>query len=63
MLAGLPIDDQGELVGETDGSSFGFGKAPNSAKAGHSSVVNARKRDSRKSKKDVRGSRLVLTLL
>lgn len=55
-VAGLPIDDQGELLGETDNSSFGFGKAPSSAKAAHSSVVNARKREVRRNKKDVRGS-------
>lgn len=47
LLSGLPIDDQGELVGDSDGASFGVGKAPSSAKAGHSAVVNAR----RKSKK------------
>ena len=47
---GLPIDDQGELVGESDPSSFGVGKAPSSAKAGHSAVVNARKREMKRGK-------------
>ena len=53
LCIGLPIDDHGELVGDTDGSSFGFGKAPSSAKAGHSSVVNARKRDAKKKGKEL----------
>ena len=46
-------------MGETDGSGFGHGKAPSSAKAGHSSVVNARKREAKRAKKEGRGVRLV----
>ena len=42
--AGVAINDEGDLVGEPDGRSFGIGPAPSSAKPTASSVVNAKKR-------------------
>ena len=50
--AGLAVTDEGLLVGETDGSGFGVGAAPKSAKADPSSVVQLkRKEKERESKK------------
>ena len=48
--AGVAITDDGELVGESDGQSFGIGPAPSSAKPPASSVVNAKKRDVKREK-------------
>lgn len=49
--AGVPISDEGVLVGEPDGQSFGVGMAPRSAKAEPSSVVQLKKKEEDKKKK------------
>ena len=50
--AGIPISDEGELVGEPDGSNFGVGQAPPLSKPAASSVVNAKRKEQRKGKRD-----------
>ena len=45
--AGINIGDDGELVGEADGTSFGVGQAPISARPAHSSITAAKKRKGR----------------
>lgn len=56
--AGVPISDDGTLVGDSDGQSFGVGVAPRSAKAEPSSVVQLRKREEeRRKSKATRGAR------
>lgn len=54
--AGVPISDDGTLVGEPDGQSFGVGVAPRSAKAEPSSVVQLKKKEDERRRKD-RGGR------
>lgn len=54
--AGVAITDEGELVGEPDGRSFGIGPAPSSAKPTASSVVNAKKREVKRGKSKDRAS-------
>ena len=46
--AGVPISQDGEMVGEPDGQSFGIGTAPSAARPGASSVINARRREVRR---------------
>ena len=54
----MPISDDGALVGEPDGQSFGVGVAPRSAKAEPSSVVQLKKKEEdRKRKKAGRDTR------
>ena len=54
----MPISDDGTLVGEPDGQSFGVGVAPRSAKAEPSSVVQLKKKEEdRKRKKAGRDTR------
>ena len=48
--AGLPVNDDGELVGETDGSNFGVGTAPATSRPAQSSVVNSKRREQKKGK-------------
>ncbi len=48
--AGLPVGDDGELVGEPDGTSFGIGTAPASSKHPGSSVVAMKKKDMKRGK-------------
>ena len=48
--AGIPVGDDGELVGESDRQSFGVGPASPTAKPSQSSVVNARKKEAKKAK-------------
>ena len=56
QAAGIPIGDDGELVGEPDGSGFGVGQAPSNSKPVASSVVNAKKKErGRGSKSKERG--------
>ncbi|KAL8610515.1 hypothetical protein ACOMHN_060435 [Nucella lapillus] len=43
--AGVSIADDGSLVGDTDGSGFGVGSAPKSAKAEPSAVVQLKKKE------------------
>ncbi|KAH3708306.1 kinesin-like protein KIF9 isoform X2 [Dreissena polymorpha] len=50
--AGIPITDDGQLVGEPDGQSFGVGVAPRSARAEPSSVVQLKKKEDEKKKKE-----------
>lgn len=55
--AGHAIADDGSLVGEQDGSGFGVGSAPKSAKAEPSAVVQLKKKErEREKKKTGRGS-------
>ncbi|XP_060585540.1 kinesin-like protein KIF9 isoform X1 [Ruditapes philippinarum] len=54
--AGVPISDDGTLVGESDGQSFGVGVAPRSARAEPSSVVQLKKKEDERKKRD-RGGR------
>ncbi|KAL4217271.1 Kinesin-like protein kif9 [Mactra antiquata] len=58
-IAGVPISDDGTLVGEPDGQSFGVGVAPRSAKAEPSSVVQLKKKedDRRRRERGGRGAR------
>ncbi|KAL3854393.1 hypothetical protein ACJMK2_013664 [Sinanodonta woodiana] len=51
--AGIPITDEGILVGESDSTGFGVGVAPRSAKAEPSSVVQLRKKEKEKEKKKI----------
>ena len=46
--AGISINDDGELVGEADGTNFGVGTAPTSARPAHSSVVASKRREQRR---------------
>ncbi|XP_053385895.1 kinesin-like protein KIF9 isoform X1 [Mercenaria mercenaria] len=57
--AGVPISDDGTLVGESDGQSFGVGVAPRSARAEPSSVVQLKKKEDerRRREKGGRGAR------
>ena len=48
--AGIPVNDDGELVGESDGSGFGVGPAPSSARPVVSSVTNAKRKEQRRGK-------------
>lgn len=48
--AGIPINDAGELVGETDSSGFGVGPAGPGSKLVPSSIINAKKNEQRKGK-------------
>ncbi|XP_052814626.1 kinesin-like protein KIF9 isoform X2 [Mya arenaria] len=60
--AGIPISDDGMLVGDPDGQSFGVGVAPRSAKAEPSAVVQLKKKeDERKRKEKGRGTRSPVT--
>jgi len=53
--AGLPINDQGELIGEIDLSGgFGVGPASDHYKLAPSSIVVSRKKETRKPKKDTK---------
>ena len=52
IQAGIPITDDGQLVGEPDGQSFGVGVAPRSARAEPSSVVQLKKKEDEKKKKE-----------
>jgi len=54
--AGVAISDEGELVGEPDGTSFGIGPAPTSGKPAGLAVVNAKKRDLKRGKSKDRAS-------
>ncbi|XP_013400973.1 kinesin-like protein KIF9 [Lingula anatina] len=54
--AGVAITDDGTLVGEADGQSFGVGVAPKSAKAEQSATVSAIKKASLKRKSRERAS-------
>ena len=45
QAAGIPVGDDGELVGESDGFGFGVGQVPASNKPAASSVVNAKKKE------------------
>lgn len=55
--AGLAIADDGSLVGDQDGSGFGVGSAPKSAKAEPSAVVQLKKKEREREKKKIgRGS-------
>ncbi|XP_052080028.1 kinesin-like protein KIF9 isoform X1 [Mytilus californianus] len=49
--SGLPVTDDGLLVGETDGVGFGVGMAPKSAKADPSSVVQLKRKEKEKETK------------
>ncbi|KAK7113745.1 kinesin-like protein KIF9 isoform X2 [Littorina saxatilis] len=49
--AGVSIADDGSLVGETDGTGFGVGSAPKSAKAEPSAVVQLKKKEREREKK------------
>ncbi|XP_046327027.1 kinesin-like protein KIF9 isoform X1 [Haliotis rufescens] len=49
--AGISIADDGSLVGESDGSGFGVGTAPRSAKAEPSAVVQLRKKEKEKERR------------
>ena len=64
--AGMQVIDDGSMVGEQDGSGFGVGTAPKSAKAEPSAVVQLKKkerdRDSKKKGGKVRQGRKVLPL-
>lgn len=61
QAAGLPIGDDGELVGDLDGASFGVGRASPSSKAAASSAVNAKKKEHKRGKskqdKEAKGTR------
>ena len=59
LQAGVPISDDGTLVGESDGQSFGVGVAPRSARAEPSSVVQLKKKEDerRRREKGARGAR------
>jgi len=58
LKAGVPISDDGMLVGEPDGQSFGVGIAPKASRAEPSSVVQLKKKeDERKRKEKGRGAR------
>lgn len=48
--AGMAIADDGSLVGDTDGSGFGVGNAPKSAKAEPSAVVQLKKKEREREK-------------
>ncbi len=48
--AGIPISDDGELVGEPDNQSFGIGTAPSSARPAASSVVTAKRKEVKRGK-------------
>ena len=60
--AGIPVGDDGELVGESDRQSFGVGPASPTSKPAQSAVVNARKKDAKKVKGKERG-RFVLVII
>jgi len=54
-MAGVPISDEGALVGELEGGNYGLGVAPKSAKADPSAVVQLKKKERERTK---RGSRI-----
>jgi len=45
--AGIPLNDDGELVGESDGSGFGIGPAISQGKPVASSIISIKKRETR----------------
>ena len=45
--AGILVNDDGELVGESDGSGFGIGPAPTTAKPVTSSIISMKKRETK----------------
>lgn len=45
--AGIPVNDDGELVGESDGSGFGIGPAVNTTKPVTSSIISIKKRETK----------------
>ena len=47
---GILINDQGELVGEADGTGFGIGPASNSKLALSGSVIGIKKKEAKKSR-------------
>lgn len=53
--AGVPIADDGSLVGELEGGNYGLGIAPKSSKADSSAVVQLKKKERERDRK--RGSR------
>lgn len=59
LQAGVAIADDGSLVGETDGSGFGVGSAPKSAKAEPSAVVQLKKKERERDRKKTGRGRLV----
>jgi hypothetical protein len=53
---GIPINDCGELVGETDNSAgFGIGPASSEYKLAASNVIAAKKKEAKKPKKEKQG--------
>ena len=50
QAAGLPVGEDGELVGESDGSSFGVGPAPPGSITDKSSVITTRKKEAKRGK-------------
>lgn len=48
VITGVQITDEGEMVGEPDGTSFGIGPAPPGAKPAPSSVIQAKKKEKEK---------------
>ena len=63
MQAGVAIADDGSLVGETDGSGFGVGTAPKSAKAEPSAVVQLKKKERDRERKRTGRGRYVLVYI
>ncbi|XP_005111799.1 kinesin-like protein KIF9 isoform X3 [Aplysia californica] len=53
--AGVPIADDGSLVGDLEGGNFGLGTAPKTSKADSSAVVQLKKKERERDRK--RGSR------
>ena len=47
-VTGINITDDGELVGDTDGSNFGVGVAPHGSRPAASSIVNNKKKGQKK---------------
>lgn len=50
QAAGIPVGDDGELVGELDGASFGVGTASPGARPVASTIVNSKRKDKKGSK-------------
>ena len=53
--AGVPIADDGSMVGDLEGGSYGLGQAPKSIKADSSAAVQLKKKERERERK--RGSR------
>lgn len=56
QAAGVPVGEDGELVGESDGSSFGVGPAPLGSVTDKSSVITTRKKEARRGKASQRST-------